>query len=337
MVRMCCFAATFTAPASDEPLVWYEGSGTGDRRFLHSDERGSVVALTDSSGAIIATNSYDEYGVPTSTNLGRFQYTVKTWLSELGMYYYKARIYWPTLGRFLQAAPIGYADGMNLYAYVDADPVNRIDPTGTTEFMSNRAYWIDNDDDWRPGRGPNLITMAGGHSRDGMGTWDIVRVVSGRVDVLAFDREQARTNYSFVAIKPPAKKPCVGGVCGTDKYNANTDPVILKLWADPEVRAMMKQAWANSGPNGGNTNEYGFWLKQQSDGNFMVGMMIQGRGGNIEGLRWRPDKSWDIFFHIHPFSNASGRISTRDMRTVNAGALVVAYAHGNNFYKYDGR
>ena len=46
------------------------------------------------------------------------------------MYYYKARMYSPTLGRFMQADPIGYADGMNMQAYVANDPVNLIDPTG---------------------------------------------------------------------------------------------------------------------------------------------------------------------------------------------------------------
>ena len=38
-------------PGTDEPLVWYEGSGTADRRFLHADERGSIAAVSNSSGA----------------------------------------------------------------------------------------------------------------------------------------------------------------------------------------------------------------------------------------------------------------------------------------------
>jgi RHS repeat-associated protein len=58
------------------------------------------------------------------------------WLAEAGLYHYKARLYDPGLGRFLQTDPIGYADGLNLYAYVGGDPVNATDPTGTLFLFS---------------------------------------------------------------------------------------------------------------------------------------------------------------------------------------------------------
>jgi uncharacterized protein RhaS with RHS repeats len=57
----------------------------------------------------------------------------------LGLYYYKARMYSPGLGRFLQTDPVGTADDLNLYAYVDNNPINLTDPTGLTACADKAA------------------------------------------------------------------------------------------------------------------------------------------------------------------------------------------------------
>ena len=119
-------------PGADQPLAWFEGTDVSQTRYLVTDERGTVINVTDSAGNSLATNRYDAFGVPNAGNLGRFQYTGQAYIGEVGLYNYKARMYSPTTARFMQPDPSLYGDGMNIYAYAHDNPVNEVDPTGLT-------------------------------------------------------------------------------------------------------------------------------------------------------------------------------------------------------------
>jgi RHS repeat-associated protein len=120
----------------DEPIVWYEGSAmsSATRRWLHADHQGSIVAATNGSAARIGSAyTYSPYGEPDTTNGwngSRFRYTGQIALPEAQLYHYKARVYDPGLGRFLQTDPVGYDNTYNLYAYGSNDPMNNTDPRG---------------------------------------------------------------------------------------------------------------------------------------------------------------------------------------------------------------
>jgi RHS repeat-associated protein len=113
---------------------WRPGEGTA---WYLTDHLGTVRDLVDDTGAVVNTISYDLFGKilgQTGAAYGdRFTYTGREWDEALQFYYYRARFYDPSNGRFLSQDPLMFAAGdTNLYRYVGNNPVDLIDPTGNT-------------------------------------------------------------------------------------------------------------------------------------------------------------------------------------------------------------
>ena len=124
-------------------------------KTYHFDYRGSTVAITDSTGTVTDTCSYDSYGNLTSRTgisdiifLYNGEYGVVTDTNEL--LYMRARYYSPELRRFINAdilmGDINNSATLNRYAYANGNPISNIDPFGTVADESrggaNNNYYI---------------------------------------------------------------------------------------------------------------------------------------------------------------------------------------------------
>lgn len=111
--------------------------------YYAQDGLGSVTVLTDNTGAVVETVTYDIYGkasfkdsggvsVSTTQYNNRFLFTGREYIEAVDLYDYRNRYYSASLGRFIQTDPIRFdANDVNLYRYVENSVINYIDPNGT--------------------------------------------------------------------------------------------------------------------------------------------------------------------------------------------------------------
>jgi RHS repeat-associated protein len=114
----------------DEPLAMLRGGTTS---YYQVDGLGSVTSLSSPAGALAQTYTFDSFGNQTASTgslTSPFRYTGRESDSETGMYYYRARYYDPTTGRFLTEDPLRFHAGSNFYIYTFNSPQSLIDPSG---------------------------------------------------------------------------------------------------------------------------------------------------------------------------------------------------------------
>ena len=112
---------------------------SGATWYTHLDGLGSVRALSDTNGTIVATYTYDAFGNVVAGGGGAaaanpYRYAGAAFETSTGLYYLRARYYDPQAGRFLSHDPLLGSDSspvsLHRYLYASVDPVNKVDPTG---------------------------------------------------------------------------------------------------------------------------------------------------------------------------------------------------------------
>lgn len=101
--------------------------------YVHTDHLDRPVRMSDGTKALVWDAVYRPFGAveaitgPASLD-ARFP---GQWFQlETGLHYNWHRHYDPTIGRYLQPDPLGFADGASVYAYAGSSPAMRVDPTG---------------------------------------------------------------------------------------------------------------------------------------------------------------------------------------------------------------
>ncbi len=110
--------------------------------FYTTDHLGSVREMTDSTGAVRVRYDYDPYGRVTQVVgdlAADFRYTGHYYHPVSGLHLAPFRAYDADSGRWISRDPIQEEGGLNLYAYVDSDPINAFDELGLVSSLQGLA------------------------------------------------------------------------------------------------------------------------------------------------------------------------------------------------------
>ena len=130
-----------TTPAGDmlKAYIWLHGqplamlTPDGSIYYYHNDHLGTPQRLTDQSATVVWAADYLPFGkadVKVETVENNLRFSGQYFDQETGLHYNYHRYYDPGVGRYLRADPIGLGGGLNLYAYVDNNPLIKRDPLG---------------------------------------------------------------------------------------------------------------------------------------------------------------------------------------------------------------
>ncbi|OMD59080.1 hypothetical protein BSK48_30320 [Paenibacillus odorifer] len=130
----------------DRVLVKKDKTASKDYYYLYNGH-GDVVQMVDTSGAVVNSYAYDVWGNITSQKEetpNPFKYTGEVYDEETGLYYLRARYYDPSMGRFLNEDTYeGQIDNplsLNLYTYVENNPLMYTDPSGHAPIVGDSPY-----------------------------------------------------------------------------------------------------------------------------------------------------------------------------------------------------
>ena len=126
----------------DESGSAYSFIYNGTQYYYVCNLQGDVVKILNTSGAVVASYTYDAWGKVTSSGsigqINPIRYRGYYYDTDTGFYYLQSRYYDPTVKRFISAddtSLIG-ANGdfisFNLYAYCLNNPINSVDPNGNS-------------------------------------------------------------------------------------------------------------------------------------------------------------------------------------------------------------